>query len=214
MLSHKRFNPMKCAYGLPVILLLHSCVSGPSNSEFPREKKDSTVTAILPLGSIESGQIRLLSAELSAFYGMKIRILPPSKMPESCRLKNTQRYSAPLMLKWLKDRKPAGCNRILGVSTRDIFTQKGPHPHWGIFGLGYKPGEACIVSDHRLKQFGNKRDTFLTLVTLHEVGHNMGLPHCKKHPSCLMNDAKGTARTLFSEKKWLCSNCRLLLTKP
>lgn len=210
----KRFNPMNWVYGFLSVLFLFSCGSGTSNLEPTPQKTDSSVTAILPLGSIESEQIRLLSAELAQFYGMKIRILPQSKMPESCRLKNTQRYSAPLLLKWLKDRKPVGCNYILGVSTCDVFTQKGPYPHWGIFGLGYKPGVACIVSDHRLKQFGNRRDTFLTLVTLHEVGHNLGLPHCKKHPSCLMNDAKETARTLFSEKKWLCSNCRSLLSKP
>ena len=202
---------MKCLYSIPVILSLLFCGSGPSKSEKLHKNKDSSVTAILPLGGIEIGQIKLLSKELGVFYGMKILILPHYAMPENCRLKNTQRYSAPLMLKWLTGRKPAGCDRILGVCSRDIFTKKGSNPHWGIFGLGYKPGQACIVSAHRLKQFANRRDTFLTLVTLHEIGHNLGLPHCNKHPNCLMNDAKGTAKTLFAEKKWLCANCRRLL---
>jgi archaemetzincin len=171
------------------------------------------VTAILPLDEISENRVRLIGRELHLFYGMKVVTLPRKAMPENCRLTNTLRYSANGMLEWLKKQKPADCDRILGVSTRDIYTRKGSHPHWGIFGLGYRPGVACIVSDNRLMQFGKKTDEFLTLVTLHEIGHNLGLPHCSKHMSCLMNDAKGTAKTLFNEKKWLCSHCRSLLRK-
>lgn len=156
----------------------------------------------------------MLAHELRTFYGMKVLVMPRQSMPENCRLNNSSRYSAPAMLTWLKKQKPSHCDRILGVTHLDIYTQKGPFPHWGIFGLGYKPGVACIVSDYRLKKFGHKTDTFITLVTLHEVGHNLGLPHCSRHPSCLMNDAKGTAKTLFTEKKWLCVHCRTLLKRP
>ena len=192
-------------------LLLIACHSDKANNVV--EAKDSSSTALLPLADVSNNQIQLLARELQLFYGMKVGVLPRKAMPENSRLKNTRRYSAPVMLQLLKKQKPANYDRILGVTTCDIYTRKGPYPHWGIFGLGYKPGEACIVSEYRLKQFGAKTDTFLTLVTLHEIGHNLGLPHCARHPSCLMNDAKGTARTLFAEKKWLCSNCRSLLKK-
>jgi archaemetzincin len=192
-------------------LLLIACQS--DTTEKVVRAEDSSATAILPLADIPDKRIQLLARELRLFYGMKIGVLPRKAMPENSRLKSTDRYSAPAILEWLKKQKPTNYDRILGVTTRDIYTRKGPYPHWGIFGLGYKPGDACIVSEFRLKQFGNNTDTFLTLVTLHEIGHNLGLPHCAKHPSCLMNDAKGKAKTLFSEKKWLCSNCRTLLKK-
>lgn len=199
---------MKFIYGILLPLFgLISCGSDTA-STIQKKKNGSSVTAILPLGQIEDKQVQLLSYELSAFYGMKLLILPKKTMPESCLLKNTKRYSADGMLQWLLKQKPSQCDRILGVTACDIYTNKNQYPHWGIFGLGFKPGRACIVSDFRLKQFGNRRDTFLTLVTLHEIGHNLGLPHCDKHPECLMNDAKGTAKTLFKEKKWLCSSCR------
>lgn len=201
----------RCLYLFCLFLFL-SCESDLPKTGLPTTE-DSSVTVILPLGQIKSGQIILLSRELNAFYGMKIQMLPNAQMPASCLLEDTKRYSASAMLGWLKKQKPVHCDRILGVTTYDVFTKKGQYPHWGIFGLGYKPGEACIVSDHRLKQFNIRRDTFLTLVTLHEIGHNLGLPHCDKHPFCLMNDAKGTARTLFAEKKWLCANCRKLVKK-
>jgi archaemetzincin len=176
--------------------------------------KDSSITALLPLGEMPDSRVHLMARELQQFYGMKVIVMPRSAMPEEGRLKGTSRYSAPAMLAWLKRQKPANCDRILGLTHLDIYTRKGPYPHWGIFGLGYKPGVACIVSDHRLRQFGKRTDTFLTLVTLHEIGHNLGLPHCEKHPSCLMSDAKGTAKTLFAEKKWLCTNCKSMLKHP
>lgn len=205
---------MKFIYGLLLPLFgLLSCGSDTA-SNLQKTKKGSSVTAILPLGQIDDKQVQLLSNELAAFYGTKLLILPKKTMPVSCLLKSTKRYSADSILKWLLKQKPAQCDRILGVTTYDIYTNKNKNPHWGIFGLGYEPGKACIVSDFRLKQFGNRRDTFLTLVTLHEIGHNLGLPHCDKHPSCLMNDAKGTAKTLFAEKKWLCPNCHTLLKTP
>lgn len=192
-------------------LLLIACQSDTATKLV--EAEDSSSTALLPLSDVSDRRIQLLARELRLFYGMKVGVLPRKAMPENSRLKSTDRYSAPVMLEWLKKQKPSNYDRILGVTTSDIYTRKGPYPHWGIFGLGYKPGEACIVSEFRLKQFGNRTDTFLTLVTLHEIGHNLGLPHCAKHPSCLMNDAKGTAKTLFSEKKWLCRNCRAFLKK-
>jgi archaemetzincin len=176
--------------------------------------KDSLMVSILPLGEVTDARVQMLARELRMFYGMKVAFMPRRMMPEESRLKGTQRYSAPAMLAWLRRQKPAQYDHILGITHLDIYTHKGVHPHWGIFGLGYKPGVACIVSDYRLRQFGKRIDTLLTLVTLHEIGHNLGLPHCDKHPSCLMNDAKGTAKTLFAEKKWLCANCRAMLKRP
>lgn len=204
---------MKILVCSSVLFLIFACGTDGVKT-VSKQKPDSSLIAILPLGQIEEGQIRLLAKELNSFYGMKIQVLSRKKMPENCMLKNTGRYSASAMLTWLKQQKPSNCAHILGVTTFDIYTKKGSNPHWGIFGLGYKPGVSCIVSDFRLKQFGNRRDTFLTLVTLHEIGHNLGLPHCDKHPSCLMNDAKGTAKTLFAEKKWLCPGCHTLLKRP
>lgn len=133
-------------------------------------------------------------------------------MFESARLSGTDRFSADKILTLLKGAMPRGCDRMLGLSSRDIFspkTVKGQKiPYWGIFGLGYQPGNACVVSDFRLKKFNGKTEDLTVNVVLHECGHNFGLPHCSADSACLMNDAKGTIQTLFREKKWLCPSCR------
>ena len=49
----------------------------------------------------------------------------------------------------------------------------------------------------------------LSKVTIHEVGHTLGLSHCDLDPKCLMNDAKGKASKVDSEDKVMCEQCRL-----
>ncbi len=179
--------------------------------------QDSSKMALLPLGDVDPQRVAIIAEELRAFYGMRIRVLPPMGYFKQAKLGNTSRYSASAILSLLKPVKPADCDRILGITDVDIFTSKEVkgviYPHWGIFGLGTMPGRECIVSDFRLRKFGKKTNEFMVLVALHEVGHNLGLPHCDKHPHCLMNDAKGTAKTLFQEKKWLCGSCRKKLDR-
>lgn len=103
---------------------------------------------------------------------------------------------------------PEGCETVVGLTQKDISTG---NPDWGIFGLGYQPGNACIISVYRLRgsSYQQYEERFIK-VLLHELGHNSGLPHCSYNEECLMNDAKGTMATVDKEKKWLCDNCRKL----
>ena len=48
----------------------------------------------------------------------------------------------------------------------------------------------------------------LCKVSLHELGHNLGLNHCDNNQHCLMNDARGTIKTVDNEKMWLCDGCQ------
>lgn len=47
----------------------------------------------------------------------------------------------------------------------------------------------------------------LKKVTMHELGHNLGLPHCpNKH--CFMQDAAETIKTIDGVELNLCEECR------
>lgn len=196
-------------------LALLACNSGGTVKKAVHQ--DSSIMALLPIGDVDPQRVVIIAEELRSFYGMSIRILPKRGHFKQAKLENTYRYSASMVLSLLKPLKPADCDKILGITDVDIFTRKEVkgvvYPHWGIFGLGTMPGTECVVSDFRLRKFGKKANEFMVLVALHEVGHNLGLPHCDKHPHCLMNDAKGTAKTLFQEKKWLCGYCRKKIGK-
>lgn len=95
---------------------------------------------------------------------------------------------------------------IVGLSHKDISVTKDGHDDWGVMGLGYHPGRACVVSDFRLAD-KNKKEQFYKVV-LHELGHTEGLPHCKTK-TCLMRDAEGG--NPIDQEKNFCKNCAAFL---
>lgn len=99
---------------------------------------------------------------------------------------------------------PALCKR---KSWRKGIAVIHGHYNYGIMGLSYRPGDACVVSMYRLK-----RKDDLWKVTMHEFLHSRGLPHCKKdNPKCLMQDAHG--KNTFNMKHGLCEGCNKALRR-
>lgn len=97
---------------------------------------------------------------------------------------------------------------IIGLTGMDISTTKGSINDWGIMGLGFCPGKACVASTFRLSP--QYRRSQLVKVAIHELGHTQGLPHCKIK-TCLMRDAEGGNH--LNEEKEFCRQCRSVLIK-
>jgi len=72
-----------------------------------------------------------------------------------------------------------------------------------VMGLGFMPGNACVVSSFRLSK--KKRAEQFYKVVLHELGHTQGLPHCAVK-TCFMRDAEGKNPT--DEETGFCNSCR------
>ena len=90
----------------------------------------------------------------------------------------------------------------IGLTHQDISTSIHGQCNYGIMGLSFRPGDACVVSTFRLK-----RKDDLWKVTIHEFLHSRGLPHCKKNaPKCLMQDAH--SKNTFYMKNGLCQDCQ------
>jgi archaemetzincin len=51
----------------------------------------------------------------------------------------------------------------------------------------------------------------LQKVSIHEVGHNLGLDHCTKNSECMMSAANGTIKQVDLEKIMFCDNCRNII---
>lgn len=134
-----------------------------------------------------------------------LKLAKPVALPASAWYKERGRYRADTIIHLLG--KQAGDSVIfIGITTRDISTSNGKIKDWGVMGLGFQPGNACVVSSFRL----NKANTAgqLYKVCLHELGHNMGLPHCNVS-YCFMRDAEGHNYT--DEETAFCGRCRKLL---
>src|SRR5579859_2838424 len=115
------------------------------------------------------------------------------------------RYRADSLIRYL-GRFGSADTILLGLTNKDISTTKGQIQDWGIMGLGYCPGTACVVSTFRLSP--KDRDSQFYKVAMHELGHTQGLPHCMD-TTCFMRDAEG-GNPLNSEKDF-CSSCKRIL---
>jgi len=112
------------------------------------------------------------------------------------------RYRADSLIRYL-GRSATGDTIVIGLTNKDISTTKGNIQDWGIMGLGDNPGRACVVSTFRLS--ASDRDGQLYKVAVHELGHTMGLQHCKD-TTCYMRDAEGENH--LDEEKDFCPDCK------
>lgn len=104
---------------------------------------------------------------------------------------------------------------MIGITDKDISCTNESYEDWGVFGLGFMPGKSCVISTFRLKRNLKSEEQFqerVIKVVLHELGHNIGLDHCPT-PNCMMQDAKGTIRSVDEEKIEVCILCKAKIQK-
>lgn len=175
---------------------------------------------IQAFGEFDAPLIARISDNLIESYGCTVYKLEPSTLPTSAMVAiKTPRYRADSLLRFLGKIKPDTLDHILGLCHQDISCTKkdangnilkpeSKYTDWGIFGLGQTPGVACIVSDFRLTP---KRGTLyyerLEKITVHEIGHTYGLPHCK-NKTCVMTDAAESISTIDNVLGALCEKCK------
>lgn len=129
----------------------------------------------------------------------------PIPAPAAAYYASRKRYRADSIIRILRDK--VGTDTIMvGLVSFDISTTKNGIKDWGVMGLGYRPGKACVISTFRLQQAKLKEQFFK--VVLHEIGHTQGLPHCPIK-NCLMRDAKGGNH--LDEEIAFCKNCKKYL---
>lgn len=134
-----------------------------------------------------------------------IKLNDPVSLPSQAYYKPKNRYRADSIIHWLAHQ--AEDHQVyLGLTTKDISTTKGSHPDWGVMGLGYSPGKACVISSFRLHKDNVGEEIFK--VSIHELGHTMGLTHCPVS-TCYMQDAEG--KNVTDMMKGFCAKCSIHL---
>jgi archaemetzincin len=185
---------------------------------------NTTKVGLQPFDNVDPSISDSVSAAIKKNYGfstyiLKIRRLPPETFVNI----KSPRYRADRLIQILKQEKPDSLDYIIGLTEKDIsFTKTdlngnikkppGKYSDWGIFGLGYRPGPSCIISTYRLKT--QDKTIFmdrLKKISIHELGHNLGLKHCDS-ALCVMQDAAETVNTIDKVKARLCDNCKNKLT--
>ena len=129
----------------------------------------------------------------------------PIQLPKKAYYPPRNRYRADSLIKYLSNFVSAD-TVVIGLTNKDISTTKGDISDFGVMGLGYCPGNSCVVSTFRLAKT-NISEQFFKLA-IHELGHTQGLPHCS-NKICFMRDANG--KNVFNEEKDFCPSCKSFL---
>jgi archaemetzincin len=170
--------------------------------------------ALLPYKGFELSLLQGVAKAIEDFYKCRVVILSTNNLPVNAFYSARQRYKADSLLVFQKQLVKDTIRSVAGFTSKDISTSNGAVPDWGIFGLGYCPGKACIISSYRLQKASSNTAQLkerLLKVVLHELGHNLGLTHCSSNKECLLTDAGGSIKQVDQEKIWLCDHCKQIL---
>lgn len=172
-----------------------------------KQAYQNCLIVIQPFDNFSPDVLRIIQDSIRNYYPVRVQINTVSALPAAAFYKPRNRYKADSIIHWLSQRKPASAITMVGLTTQDISTAKGSNSDFGIMGLGYQPGTACVVSIFRLKK-DSPSDALLNQRLLksivHEIGHNLGLPHCD-NTHCLMADAKGKLNQ--DNEQGFCTEC-------
>lgn len=190
-----------------LLFFLSSCEK--DVTKFVSNKEVKKQICVVPLDNVDTKDVEISVKELKDFYKCNVVILNRDFLPDSLKVKGSNKYNSQKILSFLTKKYGKLDGKILGLTSKDISVDERilngvKYKNWSVLGLGSLGGKRCVVSTYRLSY--NKKDR-LSKVVIHEIGHNLGLNHCEKDSHCLMNDAKGTASTIDKEKKIMCSFC-------
>lgn len=196
-------------YFLIISLLLITCGSACLRDNLTSSIDKKKTIYIVPLDNVKQTDVVLSSKELKSFYNYDVVVLNRDVTPSQYR-NPSGKYNAGKILKFLGEKYQHLDGKIVGITNVNISTKRTinnvTYNDWSILGLGAINGQSCIISTKNM--ITNHQDR-LSKVTIHEVGHTLGLSHCDFDPKCLMNDAKGKASKVDSEDKVMCEQCRL-----
>lgn len=183
---------------LIIILFFYSCQS---KKFIPQ---NDFLINIQPFENISAQEVNYVYTEIKKIYP-HIRINKSIALPKTAFYLPRNRYRADSVIKYLSSITPNG-QVTIGLTNKDISTTKENIYDWGVMGLGYCPGKACISSTFRLSK--NEKLMQLFKVSIHELGHTQGLQHCEVK-ACFMRDAEG--RNPTNEEKEFCWKCKKFL---
>lgn len=185
-------------------------------------KNPDRTLGIMILGEVDNKVLDSIQHYVSKKLKCKVIRLSPQALPASAFVHiKSPRYRADKLLDYLATIKPDTISWILGITNKDIsFTKrdewgkiKSPestYKDFGIYGLAQRFGKSALVSTYRLKSKPSLFYQRVSRISIHEMGHVMGLPHCSS-PDCVMQDANESIHTIDNGSHNFCKKCKFFL---
>lgn len=170
------------------------------------EEEKAITILIQPFKGIQSESVEFVAKEIRKIYP-NVKTLDPIDFPENTYYKPRNRYRADALISFLSKNTKEGFVTI-GLTSKDISATKGNVKDFGMMGLGFRPGNACVASSFRLDKKNTLEQFFK--IAVHELGHTQGLKHCPSK-KCFMRSAEG--KNPNDEETGFCENCKKALIK-
>ncbi|MCC3216428.1 Zn-dependent protease [Chryseobacterium sp. X308] len=190
-------------YFIILLILTYSC-SEKKDMIAEKAAKPAVTILIQPFKDIKPETVAKVAEGIRNIYP-NVKVLDAIEFPENTYYKERNRYRADSIIKFLNKETKEGFVTI-GLTAKDISATRGKIRDFGIMGLGYRPGKACVASSFRLSK--ENRDEQFYKIAIHELGHTQGLPHCPEK-MCFMRDAEGKNPT--NEETDFCKKCKTFL---
>ena len=168
---------------------------------------DRTHLNIVPLGAVDALAIAVVAANLQALMGLNTDIRSKQPAPDYAYQHGRRQYDAGKIIDHLaSDALPAPLT--LGVTRFDICT---PILSF-VFGESQLGGCAALISLYRITDAQTEMTyTRAAKIGLHEVGHLLGIGHCRS-ANCLMRFS-ATLERLDQLNLWFCEACMVELSR-
>ncbi len=170
---------------LAVAIMLATCSRGPAATPGP--------IVLVPIGPVQADLLAQLQRRLPALAGREVTIGAAIPLPEKAFDPARGQYLGSALLAELGRYDGGDADRVLGIIDADVYAPKLNF----IFGQAMRPGRLAVVAIPRLR--GRKVDRLqlherVLKVTVHELGHTFGFPHCDEF-ECVMQFARSAGDT-------------------
>ena len=151
------------------------------------------------VGGFDAGDLLYLTRFLSSYLGVQVEIAGSMGIPHRAYSERRRQYSAPVVLNEMLHLFP---RPVLGLTMADLYVE-GMNFVFGLAGDG-----VGIVSGRRLIGSRGVFRERLKKEALHEVGHMLGLRHCRGR--CVMRFSN-SIREVDMKPAEFCPSCAGIL---
>lgn len=165
--------------------------------------------SLVAIGPVPDGMLDHLARFLEPLTGRPCVVRDDVVDPEPAYETTREQYDCRRLFPALEELAAGTGTRVLGVADVDLYSAIFTF----VFGETKLGGSAGMVSLHRLRQevYGLPSDEALFVErtereALHEVGHLLGLVHCRR-PDCVMRFS-GSVEEVDLKPSRFCEECR------